>query len=62
MSLRAIHVTPPITDEILLVEDSSIRTKEAVVGQITSTKVSTNVEGLTLSFWVSIVSLDEAIT
>ena len=62
LNLRAVHIKPPVTDEILLVEESTIRTQEAVLGQITSTKVSTNVEGLTLSFWVSIVSLYKAIT
>ena len=45
-----------------MVEESSIRTKKAVLGQVIATKISTNVKRLTLSFWISIVTLYVAIT
>ena len=60
--LRAVHIEPPVTDEVLLVEESPIRTEEAVLGQVIATKISTNMKSLALCLWVSIVTLYEAIT
>ena len=60
--LRAVNIEPPITDEILLVEESSIRTQKAVLGQVITTKICTNMKSLALSFWISIVTLYVAIT
>ena len=60
--LRAVHIEPPITDEVLLVKQSTIRTKEAVLGEVFTAKVGTDVESLALSFWISVVTLYVSIT
>ena len=60
--LRTVHIEPPVTDEVLLVEKCSIRTEKAVLGQVFTTKISTNMKSLALSLRVSIISLYEAIT
>ena len=53
---RAVHVEPPVTYEVVLVEDSSIRTEEAVLGEAALPITGTDVESLTLGFQISIVS------
>ena len=53
----AVHVEPPVTDEVLLVEQSPIGAEETVLGQTTVSEVGTNVEWLAVSLWVSVVTL-----
>ena len=54
--LRAVSVEPPVTDEILLVEKSSVRTEESILEEATNTVIGTDVECLTVSLRVSIVA------
>jgi hypothetical protein len=51
-----VKVEPPVTDEVVLVEDGAIGTEEAVLGQTTLTISGTDVEHLALSLGVSIVA------
>ena len=60
--LRAVHIEPPITDEILLIKQSTIRTEETVLSEVFPAKVGTDVKGLALCFWISVVTLYVAIT
>ena len=55
--LRAVHVEPPVADEVLLVEQGPVGAEEAVLDEVGVTKVGTDVECLALSFGVSIVTL-----
>ena len=55
-SERAVHVEPPVADEVVLVEDGSIGTEEAVLGEAALPIAGTNVESLALGFSVSIVT------
>ena len=57
LSLRAVHVEPPVADEVLLVEQGPVGAEEAVLDEVGVTKVGTDVECLALSFGVSIVTL-----
>ena len=54
--LCTVNIEPPVTDEVVLVEDGSIGAEEAVLGKTSSTISSADVECLTLSFWISIVT------
>ena len=55
--MRTVNVEPPVTDEVLLVEDGSVGTEEAVGDQVTlSVSQSTEMEHLTLCSWVSILA------
>ena len=60
--LRTVHIEPPVTDEVLLVEQSTIGTEKTVLGQSTISKVGTNVERLTVCLWISVVALDLTVT
>ena len=51
-----VNIEPPVTDEVLLVEQSPIGTEEAVLGQSSCSVTGADVEGLTVSLWVSIVA------
>ena len=55
--LRAVHIEPPVADEVLLVEDSPVGAEEAVLEQSTHSVICTNMETLTVSFGISIVAL-----
>ena len=54
--LRAVHVKPPVTDEVLLIEDGAIGAEEAVLGEAATAVVTTDVEGLALGLRVGIVA------
>ena len=53
--LRTVHIEPPVTDEVLLVKQSSVGTEEAVLDQRVAAVRSTNMESLTVSVCVSVV-------
>ena len=55
-SFCTVKVEPPVTDEVVLVEDGAIGTEEAVLGQTTLAISGTDVEHLALSLGVSIVA------
>ena len=42
----AVHVEPPVADEVLLVEQRAVGTQEAVLGQALAVQVGAHVEGL----------------
>ena len=52
----AVKVEPPVADEVVLVEDGSVGTEETVLGETTSSISCTDVENLTLSLLISIVT------
>ena len=54
---RAVHIEPPITDEVLLVIESTIWTEP---GGKEPSPLPTDVVGLTLSLWISIITIDQA--
>ena len=54
--LGAVQVVPPVADEVLLVEDGSIRTQERVFGETTLAVSGTNVEGLAISLSIGIIT------
>ena len=56
LGFSAVKVEPPVTDEVVLVEDGSVGAEEAVLGKTSSTISSADVEHLALGFWISIVS------
>ena len=56
LSERAVHIEPPVADEVLLLEDCSVGTEEAVLGQTSVAVITTDVEHLTLSLGVGIVT------
>ena len=51
-----VEVEPPVADEVVLVEESSVGTEEAVLGQTSSSVSSADVESLALSLGVSVVT------
>ena len=58
-----VKVEPPVADEVVLVEESSVGTEEAVLGQTSSSVSSADVEDLALSLGVSVVtSVNLAVT
>ena len=56
LSERAVHVEPPVADEVVLVEDGSVGTEEAVLGEAALAIAGTDVKSLALGFGVSIVT------
>ena len=54
--LRAVHVEPPVADEVLLVEDSPVGAEEAVLGEPAPTIVPAYVERLALCLRVGVVA------
>merc|ERR1719273_1670829 len=59
----AVEVEPPVADEVVLVEESSVGTEEAVLGQTSGSVSSADVESLALSLGVSVVtSVNLAVT
>ena len=60
---EAVEVEPPVADEVVLVEESSVGTEEAVLGQTSGSVSSADVESLALSLRVSVVtSVNLAVT
>ena len=58
LGLGAVHVEPPVADEVLLVEESPVGAEETVLGKVPLAEVDADVEGLTVGLRVSVVSLD----
>merc|ERR550539_1176155 len=52
----AVEVEPPVADEVVLVEEGSVGTEEAVLGQTSGSVSSADVESLTLSLGVGVVT------
>ena len=52
----AVEVEPPVADEVVLVEESTVGTEEAVLGQTSGSVSSADVESLALSLGVSVVT------
>jgi len=55
-SFGAVEVKPPITDEVVLIEDGSVWTEETVLGKTSLTVSSADMEDLAFSLRVSIVT------
>ena len=55
LSERTVHVEPPVTDEVLLVEQCPVRTEEAVLGQTSLAVIGTDMKWLTLSLHIGVV-------
>ena len=53
--LRAVHVEPPVADEVLLVEQGAVGAEEAVLEQRAAAVRSADVESLTVGISVRIV-------
>jgi hypothetical protein len=63
LGLGTVEVEPPVADEVVLVEDGSVGTEEAVLGQTTGSVSGADVEDLALSLGVSVVtSVNLAVT
>ena len=60
--LRAVHVEPPVADEVLLVEQGAVGAEEAVLDEVGVAEVGADVERLALGLGVGVVALDVAIT
>ena len=56
LSQTTVNIEPPVTDEVLLVEQGTIGTEEAVLGQPSLTISGTNVEWLAVSLNISIIA------
>ena len=54
-SQGAINIEPPVTDKVLLVEQGSVGTEEAVLGQTALAVVGADVEGLAVGLHVGVV-------
>ena len=52
----AVHVEPPVADEVLLVEQGAIGTEEGEFGKSSITVAGTDVEGLALGLRITIVA------
>ena len=53
---RAVHVEPPVTDEVLLLEQSAVGAEEGVLGASSHSVIGTDVEHLTLGLGVRVVT------
>jgi len=51
-SQGAINIEPPVTDKVLLVEQGSVGTEEAVLGKTTIAITATDVEDLALGLGI----------
>ena len=56
LGLGAVEVEPPVADEVVLVQESSVGAEEAVLGEPTSTIGRADVESLALSLRVRVVT------
>ena len=52
-----INIEPPVTDEVLLIEDAAIGTEERVFKQATHSIIGADVETLTVRLLVTIITL-----
>ena len=52
-----VHIEPPVTDEVLLIEDGPVWAKECVLEKSTNTVICTNMKTLTFSFGIAVVTL-----
>ena len=55
--LAAVHVEPPVADEVLLVEDGAVGAEEGVLQQAPDPVIGADVEGLAVGLRVSVVAL-----
>ena len=55
----AVEVEPPVADEVVLVEESSVGAEEAVLGEATSSVSGADVESLALGLGVRVVTYRE---
>jgi len=62
LCLRTVNIEPPVADEVLLVEQGSVGTEEAVLYQGASAIISTDVESLTVCVLISVVPFDLLVT
>ena len=62
MYLRTIHVEPPVAGEVVLVEESPVRTEKSVLDLSHPSSVSTDVEGLTSGLGVGVVPTHVSVT
>ena len=62
LHLVTVHIELPVTYEVLLVEESPIRTEEAVLHEVACTIPSTQMVSLAVCFLVSIVTFHLAHT
>ena len=59
--LAAVHVEPPVADEVLLVEDGAVGAEEGVLQQAPDPVIGADVEGLTIELQTQ-VRVDLTIT
>ena len=52
----AVHVEPPVADEVLLLEECAVGAEEGVLGEAGVAVVGADVESLALGLWVAIVT------
>ena len=55
---RAVDVEPPVTDEVLLVEEGSVGAEMRVLDEVGVAEVRTDVESLALGLGVGVVTLN----
>ena len=56
LSQGAVHVEPPVADEVLLVEEGAVGTQERVLGSSAGAIVGADVERLALRLWIRVVT------
>ena len=56
---EAVEVEPPVADEVVLVEESSVGAEEAVLGEAASSVSGADVESLALGLGVRVVTYRE---
>ena len=54
----AVNIEPPVTDEVLLVEEGSVGTEMGVLDEVGVAEVRTDVEPLALGLGVGVVTFD----
>ena len=60
--LTAVHIEPPVADEVLLVEQGSVGAEEAVLDQGASAIIATDVESLAVCVLIGVVPFDLLVT
>ena len=61
LGLGTVEVEPPVADEVVLVEESSVGTEEAVLGQTTLAVGGADVEHLALGLGVGVVTWNKTL-
>ena len=52
LSSRTVYIKPPITDKVLLIEECSVRTQEAVLEKTIITVITADMKSLTWNKWI----------